>query len=82
MLAEVEYKKIDDAGLHITVKGKPQLLEVDHVVICAGQIPLQRLYNELKDKGAMVHLIGGAREAGELDARRAIEEAAKLAARI
>jgi 2,4-dienoyl-CoA reductase (NADPH2) len=82
MLAEVEYQKIDDAGLHITVKGKPQLLEVDHVVICAGQVPLQRLYNELKEKGTTVHLIGGAREAGELDARRAIEEAAKLAARI
>jgi 2,4-dienoyl-CoA reductase (NADPH2) len=82
MLAEVEYKKIDDAGLHITVKGKPQLLDVDHVVICAGQLPLQKLYKELQAQGATVHLIGGAREAGELDARRAIEEAAKLAARV
>jgi 2,4-dienoyl-CoA reductase (NADPH2) len=82
MLAEVEYKKIDDAGLHITVKGKPQLLDVDHVVICAGQLPLQKLYKELQAQGAIVHLIGGAREAGELDARRAIEEAAKLAARV
>jgi len=71
---EVEYHKIDDAGLHITVKGKPQVLEVEHIVLCAGQEPLRDLYDPLLAAGIRVHLIGGAKEAGELDAKRAIEE--------
>lgn len=82
MMSEVAYKKIDDQGLHIEVKGKTQVLDVDHVVICAGQLPLQQLYTELKDSGVAVHLIGGAKEARELDAKRAIEDAARLAARL
>jgi 2,4-dienoyl-CoA reductase (NADPH2) len=78
MWAEVTYEKIDDAGLHITVKGQPQVLDVDNVVICAGQDPLRELYEPLLQAGIKVHLIGGAKEAGELDAKRAIEEGYRL----
>ena len=81
-LAGVSYEKVDDQGLHISVKGEKQVLEVDHVVICAGQEPLQDLYNDLLAANLDVHLIGGAKEAAELDAQRAIEEAAKLAAEL
>lgn len=80
MLAGVVYKQIDDAGLHIEVKGESQVLDVDHIIICAGQEPMQQLFTELKERGLRVHLIGGAKEARELDARRAIEDAARLAA--
>ncbi len=71
---------MDDAGLHITVKGQPRLLEVDHVIVCAGQEPLRELQQPLESAGVKVHLIGGALEAGELDAKRAIDQAARLAA--
>jgi 2,4-dienoyl-CoA reductase (NADPH2) len=74
MLAEVQYVKIDDEGLHVTIKGQPQVLPVDNVVICAGQEPLRELYAPLQAAGIKVHLIGGAKEASELDAKRAIEE--------
>ncbi|MCB0582336.1 MAG: FAD-dependent oxidoreductase, partial [Phaeodactylibacter sp.] len=80
MLSEVQYERIDDQGLHLTVKGKPRLLEVDNVVICAGQEPLRDLWAPLKEKGVTVHLIGGADEARELDAKRAIYQASWLAA--
>jgi len=75
----VEYHRIDDGGLHISVHGKPQLLEVDHVVVCAGQEPLRDLYAPLVAAGIKVQLIGGAKAAGELDAKRAIEEGFLLA---
>ena len=78
---EVEYHKIDDAGLHITVKGTPQVLAVDHVIVCAGQECMRDLYEPLLAAGLKVHLIGGAKEAGELDAKRAIEEGWKLGQR-
>jgi 2,4-dienoyl-CoA reductase (NADPH2) len=74
MWSEVQYDKIDDTGLHLTVKGQPQVLDVDHVVVCAGQHSLRALYEPLQAAGVKVHLIGGAKEAGELDAKRAIEE--------
>ncbi len=74
MWSEVNYVKIDDAGLHITLKGQPQVLEVDNIIICAGQYPLRELQEPLTQAGIKVHLIGGAKEAGELDAKRAIEE--------
>jgi 2,4-dienoyl-CoA reductase (NADPH2) len=79
MWSEVQYDKIDDAGLHITVKGQSQLLPVDNVIICAGQHPLRELQAPLEAAGVRVHLIGGAKEAGELDAKRAIEEGWELA---
>lgn len=74
MLSGVQYELVDDRGLHIKVGGKAQLLEVDQVVICAGQESLRDLYAPLKGAGLQVELIGGALEAAELDAQRAIRE--------
>jgi len=74
MWADVTYVRIDDAGLHIIVKGEPQVLAVDNVVICAGQNSMRDLYEPLQQAGIAVQLIGGAKEAGELDAKRAIED--------
>lgn len=82
MISEVQYKKIDDQGLHITVGEKEQVLEVDNVIICAGQVPLKTLSIELEQKGISSMLIGGAFEAGELDAKRAIRQAVELAIKI
>jgi 2,4-dienoyl-CoA reductase (NADPH2) len=77
MLGGVSYERIDDQGLHIKVHGEPRLLEVDNVVICAGQVSRTELQEGLV--GLETHLIGGARLAGELDAKRAIEEGTRLA---
>jgi 2,4-dienoyl-CoA reductase (NADPH2) len=74
MLKGVEYRRIDDAGVHIAADGKEAVIPADTVIICAGQEPRR----ELKAG----HLIGGAREAGELDAKRAMLEGAELAARL
>jgi len=82
MLGGVSYERIDDAGLHITVNGKEQLLEVDHVVICAGQISNRELDEILQERGLSPHVIGGARKAAELDAKYAIREGSELAATI
>lgn len=82
MIGAVQYVRVDDEGLHILVEGKATVLAVDHVVICAGQEPRRDLYEPLRSKGAKVHLIGGADEARELDAKRAIDQAARLAAEI
>ncbi|NNF32905.1 MAG: NADPH-dependent 2,4-dienoyl-CoA reductase [Saprospiraceae bacterium] len=82
MMANVTYRKIDDEGLHITVIEQDRILPVDNVVICAGQEPLRDLYEELNEKGIKTHLIGGADEAKELDAKRAINQAAYLVAEI
>ncbi|SFZ78528.1 NADPH-dependent 2,4-dienoyl-CoA reductase [Chitinimonas taiwanensis] len=80
MLSSVSYEKIDDAGLHIRIKDKAQVLPVDNVIICAGQEPLRELEEALKAKGKTVHLIGGADVAAELDAKRAINQGSRLAA--
>ncbi|WP_438283227.1 FAD-dependent oxidoreductase [Pseudomonas alabamensis] len=81
MLNSVEYLKIDDAGLHVRIAGgEPQVLEVDNVVICAGQEPLRDLYEALVASGQSTHLVGGADVAAELDAKRAINQASRLAA--
>ena len=82
MLADVRYVKVDDSGLHIEIKGEPSILAVDHIVICAGQEPSRTLYNELESMGVKSKLIGGADEAAELDAKRAIYQACHLAAEI
>lgn len=71
---EISYEKITEEGLMINRNGISTLLEVDTVIICAGQVSENVLFSELSDKGVKVHLIGGAKEAGELDAKRAIEE--------
>jgi len=83
MLGGVEYQKIDDLGLHIRVDGEAQILDVDNIVICAGQESVRDLLpldsaGRIADK--QFHVIGGAKLAGELDALRAIREGAELAA--
>ncbi len=83
MIGGVDYRKIDDHGLHITVNGEPRILEVDNVVICAGQDSLKDLMpTQQNTAGPRFHLIGGAALAAELDAKRAIREGAELAARL
>jgi 2,4-dienoyl-CoA reductase (NADPH2) len=80
MLSSVSYQRIDDAGLHITIGGEPQVLDVDNVIICAGQVPARELADDLAPYGVAVHVIGGADEAAELDAKRAIDQGVRLAA--
>ncbi len=81
MLAGVEYQKIDDQGLHIVVGGQAQVLDVDHVIMCAGQESLTELMpQQVSESGPKFHKIGGAALASELDAKRAIKEGAELAA--
>lgn len=82
MIGGVTYKKVDDRGLHIEIGGKPDVLEVDNVIICAGQVVLRDLYEPLKEAGVNVHLIGGADVAAELDAKRAIGQGSRLAAEL
>ena len=82
MLADVSYEKIDDQGLHIKVGEEQQILDVDHVIICAGQVSLKELEAGLSAAGQNVHLIGGANIAAQLDAKMAIKEASELAAKL
>ncbi|GAA1608222.1 NADPH-dependent 2,4-dienoyl-CoA reductase [Actinoplanes couchii] len=82
MLRGVEYVRIDDAGLHVTVGGAARVLEVDTVVLCAGQISVRDLVGPLTAAGVKTHVIGGADVAAELDAKRAIKQATELAARL
>ncbi|CDH05492.1 2,4-dienoyl-CoA reductase, NADH and FMN-linked [Xenorhabdus bovienii str. oregonense] len=82
MLNSVQYLKIDDQGLHISRNGEQQCLDVDNVIVCAGQEPLKDLYQPLQTMGKNVHVIGGADVAVELDARRAIDQGARLALKI
>ena len=82
MVAGASYKAITDKGLLIEVDGKEQLLEVDNIIICAGQESNRDLQQRLIDGGLPVHLIGGANVAAELDAKRAIRQAAELAVKI
>ncbi|MBA3535797.1 MAG: NADPH-dependent 2,4-dienoyl-CoA reductase [Tatlockia sp.] len=82
MLSGVNYERIDDEGLHIRIDGNSQVLDVDSVIICAGQNESRDLFEPLKEAGHSVHLIGGAFKALELDARHAIDQACRLAALI
>ncbi|MCB9507060.1 MAG: NADPH-dependent 2,4-dienoyl-CoA reductase [Myxococcales bacterium] len=79
MLAGCSYERVDDAGLHIKVGDKPRLLEVDTIVVCAGQTPANQLGPALQARGVSVHVIGGADVAAELDAKRAIAQGTELA---
>ncbi|WP_305091965.1 NADPH-dependent 2,4-dienoyl-CoA reductase [Prescottella sp. R16] len=81
-ISGVTYDRVDDAGLHITVDGRSRLLAVDTVVVCAGQESVRDLVDELTVAGMPTHVIGGADVAAELDAKRAIEQGTRLAARI
>src|SRR5690606_23283896 len=80
MLNGVEYLKIDDAGLHIRRGDEVSVLPVDTIILCAGQEPLRELQAGLEAAGKPVHLIGGADVAAELDAKRAIDQGARLPA--
>ncbi|MDG1397995.1 MAG: NADPH-dependent 2,4-dienoyl-CoA reductase [Polaribacter sp.] len=81
-IGEVTYSKIDDEGLHYIQNEKEKILDVDHVIICAGQTPFKELYQPLLDIGKNVNVIGGADFASELDAKRAIDQGSRLAAKI
>jgi 2,4-dienoyl-CoA reductase (NADPH2) len=83
MLGGVNYEKIDDDGLHISfgeARENPRVLDVDNVVICAGQLPDRTLADALEAEGVTCHVIGGADVAAELDAKRAINQGTRLAA--
>ena len=82
MISSAIYEKIDDQGLHISVHGKKQVLDVDHIVLCAGQEPLRELQQKLESSGVSIHIIGGADLAEELDAKRAIDQGYRLATQI
>jgi 2,4-dienoyl-CoA reductase (NADPH2) len=79
MIGGASYERFDEAGLHIRVDGKAQTLEVDNLIICAGQEPNRSLADELIAAGITTHVIGGADVAAELDAKRAIEQGTRLA---
>lgn len=81
-IGEVDYKKIDNQGLHYIQNQEHKILDVDNVIICAGQTPLKELYQPLLDAGKNVHVVGGADFASELDAKRAIDQGARLAAKL
>ena len=80
MLAGVDYERIDEAGLHITINGEPKTLPVDTIVVCAGQESRRELQEPLAAAGIPVTLIGGADLASELDAKRAIDQGTRVAA--
>lgn len=79
MMPAVEYQRIDDEGLHITIGGQPQTLAVDTIILCAGQESLRELQKPLEAAGKKVTLVGGADVASELDAKRAIDQATRCA---
>jgi 2,4-dienoyl-CoA reductase (NADPH2) len=85
MIGGANYERIDARGLHVSFgerHEKPTLLEVDTIVLCAGQEPNRELADSLRSAGLSVHLIGGADVAAELDAKRAIEQGIRLATRL
>jgi 2,4-dienoyl-CoA reductase (NADPH2) len=79
MVNNVTYRKVDDAGLHISVGDKDMTIPADTIVVCAGQDPQRELQAALEAAGCTVHLIGGADKAAELDAKRAIKQGTELA---
>ena len=79
IITGVAYQRIDDAGLHVLVDGASRVIEADTVVICAGQESNRSLFDALRGSGLETHLIGGAKEATELDAVRAVDEGVRVA---
>ena len=79
MIGGVTYEKISDQGLHLTIDNESQILPVDNIVICAGQLSNSELYKEIKKTDAPVHIIGGAKKAREVDAKIAIDDGIRLA---
>lgn len=82
MLAGVSYERVDDNGLHVIVNGQSQCLPVDTVVVCAGQQARRELEAPLRAASIPLSLIGGADVASELDAKRAIDQGTRLAAKL
>ncbi|MGF1723402.1 NADPH-dependent 2,4-dienoyl-CoA reductase [Photobacterium nomapromontoriensis] len=82
LLSGVNYDKIDDQGLHITVEGQSRVLDVDNIVLCAGQTSVELLSDALRKMNVNVHVIGGADVAGEVDAKRVIRQGVELAAKL
>ncbi|MEM9384786.1 MAG: NADPH-dependent 2,4-dienoyl-CoA reductase [Pseudomonadota bacterium] len=82
MLTGVRYERIDDGGLHCTIEGERVTVPADTVIVCAGQLSVRELMDPVTAAGIKATLIGGAHEAAELDAERAIRQAAYLAAEI
>ncbi len=83
MVGGVNYERIDDSGLHVSTgeaRENPSLIEADTIVMCAGQVPLRSLADDLAKRGITAHVIGGADVASELDAKRAIDQGTRLAA--
>ncbi len=88
MVGGLSYEEITDAGIKISYNDTnssagDETFPADNVVLCAGQVPNRELYDMLVEQlGSNVHLIGGAHEASELDAKRAINQGARLAAKL
>ena len=85
MIGDVNYERIGDEGLLISHGDKredPTWIDVDNIVMCAGQVSLRALEEPLQAAGIKTHVIGGADVATELDAKRAIDQGSRLAARI
>lgn len=82
MMGGVSYDRIAEDGLHVTRDGLPEVIAVDTVIFAAGQVPERGLADHLIAAGLTPHVIGGADVAAELDAKRAIDQAARLAARL
>jgi 2,4-dienoyl-CoA reductase (NADPH2) len=83
MIGGVNYERIDADGLHVSfgeARENPTLVKCDTIVMCAGQVSERSLADALEAKGVSVHVIGGADVAGELDAKRAIDQGTRLAA--
>ncbi|QTN37497.1 NADPH-dependent 2,4-dienoyl-CoA reductase [Cognatishimia activa] len=83
MVGGVNYERIDDEGLHVSygeARENPEVIAVDNVVICAGQLSDRSLADALEAEGVTCHVIGGADVAAELDAKRAINQGVRLAA--
>ncbi|WP_374296080.1 FAD-dependent oxidoreductase [Acinetobacter sp.] len=83
MMRGVQYKAVTDEGLWIEANGVEQLLRVDTIVVCAGQESVKALYPQEGEKHlAKYHIIGGAKLAAELDAKRAIRDGAEVASKL
>jgi 2,4-dienoyl-CoA reductase (NADPH2) len=83
MIGGVNYERVEEGGLFVSygeARENPELLEVDTIVLCAGQLPDRSLADALDAKGIACHVIGGAEVAAELDAKRAINQGTRLAA--
>ena len=82
MISGVSYKRITEQGLEVILDGKPKLLEVDNIIICAGQEPMKDLGHVLETADRPYYFIGGADVAKELDAKRAIDQGMRLACKL